>query len=310
MPTSPTEDLETLFTQWQANPGLLDRLLDCSAKLLNSIIGRKLQGAASAADVEDVSSEALLELLSRLSQRPAPAIENFPGYLAGIAFNSVHDYHRRRHPERHKLKNRVRYALNSDGRFALWDGGPGGWLASLERYRHGAPLTVPEVSTGPLVEVLVRVLADAKAPVGFEALVDRLAKVYGIQDQQVALPEQGAPSPEFTAGWTNHITKLWALLRELPVPQRVALLLNLRSSEDGDSPIVLFVSFGIASLDQLAALLEMQPLELARLWNRLPLSDQELAERLQLSRQQIINLRMSARKRLARNLPEVIKELK
>ena len=80
---------------------------------------------------------------------------------------------------------------------------------------------------------------------------------------------------------------------------RMALLLNLRD-QSGDSALRLFPALGIASIRQIAGAMELDANEMALLWPRLPLDDLELAQMLQLSRQQVINLRKSARQRLAR----------
>jgi hypothetical protein len=53
-------------------------------------------------------------------------------------------------------------------------------------------------------------------------------------------------------------------------------------------------------MGELAVALEMPPKVLAQLWNDLPLDDLAIASRLGLTRQQVINLRKSARARLAR----------
>ena len=62
----------------------------------------------------------------------------------------------------------------------------------------------------------------------------------------------------------------------------------------------MFPAAGVASVRDMAAALEVSPEEFASLWNDLPLEDAKVAERLGLTRQQVINLRKSARERLAR----------
>jgi hypothetical protein len=59
---------------------------------------------------------------------------------------------------------------------------------------------------------------------------------------------------------------------------------------------------GIASVRAIAGTLELPVEELAHLWQKLPLDDNTLSERLGCTRQQVINLRMSARKRLTHRL--------
>jgi len=59
---------------------------------------------------------------------------------------------------------------------------------------------------------------------------------------------------------------------------------------------------GVASLRVVAEALEMSAPALAGIWNDLPLDDAAIAGRLGLTRQQVINLRKSARERLARRM--------
>ena len=70
----------------------------------------------------------------------------------------------------------------------------------------------------------------------------------------------------------------------------IALLLNLRDSKGGGG-CALFPALGIATVHQLAEVLEMSGEKLAGMWNELPLGDARIAELLQLTRQQVINIR-------------------
>jgi hypothetical protein len=97
------------------------------------------------------------------------------------------------------------------------------------------------------------------------------------------------------------LQRLWDELLQLPVPQRAAILLNLRDA-NGQGCIALFPVVGIANLPQLAAALELPLDEFASRWNQLPLDDAAIGEWLNVTRQQVINLRKSARERLARRL--------
>jgi hypothetical protein len=99
----------------------------------------------------------------------------------------------------------------------------------------------------------------------------------------------------------SELTKLWVEIRELPRTQRVALLLNLRDSQQRDALMLLPLT-GVAGLPQVAGVLELPLGELAVLWNRLPLDDLSIGQLLGVSRQQVINLRKSARQRLARRM--------
>ena len=95
--------------------------------------------------------------------------------------------------------------------------------------------------------------------------------------------------------------RLWKEIRELPPRQAAALLLNLRDGQGRNAAILLPLT-GIATLREMAAAVELPPEKLAALWGRLPLEDTALAGLLGVTRQQVINLRKSARERLARRM--------
>ena len=100
--------------------------------------------------------------------------------------------------------------------------------------------------------------------------------------------------------WLAH---LWREVICLPVQQRHALLLNLRE-EGGGSALMFAPLSGVASVRDIAELLQMPDTELAVLWKDLPLDDLTIAGRLGVTRQQVINLRKSARARLTRRMAE------
>jgi hypothetical protein len=97
------------------------------------------------------------------------------------------------------------------------------------------------------------------------------------------------------------MSELWAQIRELPIAQRAALLLNLRSGSDG-AAVALLPLTGVAGIREIAGALELPSEEFAALWNQLPLDDLAIAERLGVTRQRVINLRKSARERLTRRM--------
>ena len=98
-----------------------------------------------------------------------------------------------------------------------------------------------------------------------------------------------------------YLEELWKEITQLPPPQRVALLLNLRDAQGRDA-LQLFPLTGIAGIREIAGTIGMPAEKLALLWNDLPLDDKRIAELLEISRQQVINLRKSGRERLARRM--------
>jgi hypothetical protein len=94
---------------------------------------------------------------------------------------------------------------------------------------------------------------------------------------------------------------LWEEVCGLPALQRSALLLNLRD-RNSDSVIAFLPYLGIASKNEIAELVGISENQFAQLWNDLPLEDSAIAQLLGITRQQVINLRKTARERLARRM--------
>ncbi len=119
-------------------------------------------------------------------------------------------------------------------------------------------------------------------------------------DPLLRLPDP-APDAALAFERRTYLVRLWEEIRELPSRQAAALLLNLRDGQ-GRNAAALLPLTGIATLREMAAAVGLPPEKLAELWNRLPLEDTGLAEILGVTRQQVINLRKSARERLARRM--------
>src|SRR5213075_2966084 len=97
------------------------------------------------------------------------------------------------------------------------------------------------------------------------------------------------------------LTALWDEIRALPLPQRTALLLHLRDDR-GNSTIPLLVFTGTATLDEIAAALQIDLARMEELWDELPLPDLEIASMLETTAARVVGLRRAARERLGRML--------
>jgi hypothetical protein len=91
--------------------------------------------------------------------------------------------------------------------------------------------------------------------------------------------------------WQEYLGWLWNELVQLSVPQRTAFLLHSTVTPE-------FEICGIASIRNIAALLEISAEEMARLWDQIPVEDLVIATLLGQERQRVINLRRVARDRL------------
>lgn len=332
MASTPADTLLAQFVEC-ADPTqsevLLEELVVAHAQPgIRKVVRYKLafQGRCESQDVEDVAAEVLVELIARLRTMKdggGETIGSFSGYTAVAAYHACNEYLRRKYPNRHRLKNRLRYLLNTEKRFAVWEAGAGDWLCGLSRWqREGkapagrdrvarwrdllAELPHGEDAMHP-VDLLEAIFHRIGGPVEFDEVVDMLAWLWGVDDP-VAVPETAArevESPESDPGLRfelgQWLRQLWAQIGELPRPQRVALLLNLRSGPNAPAAALLPVT-GTATIAEIAETLGFGLEEFAAVWKSLPLEDLAIAERLGVTRQQVINLRKSARERLSRRM--------
>ncbi|HYC90089.1 MAG TPA: hypothetical protein VEO54_12815 [Thermoanaerobaculia bacterium] len=268
---------------------------------------RDTGGALHAEDADDVAATVLLRLLRRLDalETSDEPIERLEDYVATQTYNAIHDVLRRRHPQRTRLKNQLRYVLTRDTRLALWNS-PAGLVAGLARHRGAAPAT--EVVLPPerhdrerIADAVQAILESTGDPVLLDALIQALMDLWSVGDERTFDTAPGTTDVAAGVESRDELAALWREILELRPPQRAALLLNLRDP-DGGSVIALFILLGIATIDELAQAIGMTAEELAELWNELPIGDLDIAGRLGVTRQQVINLRKSARERLARRM--------
>ncbi|MEO8195928.1 MAG: hypothetical protein ABI689_04315 [Thermoanaerobaculia bacterium] len=277
-----------------------------------------------------------------IADDPEVEIESLRAYVATTGANGCRAWLRARHPERTRLQNQLRYLLRHDSELALWEGPGGGLLCGLANWRNSTPapteLPVAAGKTGPpqardlalggpaqavpLPQLVRRLLLWHGRPWAFRDLQTAVADLLGIQDRPLlSLSGEGeAPGqsdgaeaqarfdpPETRAGahreleGRQFLVALWAEVCVLPLGQRRALLLNLRDDQGRDR-LALLTLTGLATRGDLARLLELPESELAGLWEELPLDDRTIASRFALTPRQVINLRKSARARLARRL--------
>lgn len=325
---------------------LLAELVETEAEpLIRAVVGRKLRvswnGAGAtrvAQEAEDIRSEILLQLISRLGalkgRAEARAITNFRSYVAVTAHNACHEFLRQKYPARWRLKNRLRYLVTHQQEFALWENEQGEWLCGLAKWkgaeravrldelRQGAAerlgLAGRNLQSLNLAELTRSIFSTSRGAVELDDLVNAVADLQGLKESAVEAHagEDEEESNDPYAGLTSresdiageleqrrYVERLWREICELPERQRAALLLNLRDDSGGDV-IALFPMLGVASIRQIAGTLGLRAEDFAALWHDLPLDDATIAARLSLTRQQVINLRKSARERLARRMKE------
>jgi DNA-directed RNA polymerase specialized sigma24 family protein len=165
-----------------------------------------------------------------------------------------------------------------------------------------------------LARLVEAIFKWAGGPVEFDDLVKALWTLTGtgsragqpesLEGIRDALDDQLADTRVDISGDFDRRTtfaRLWQEVCALPPRQRAVLLLNLRDGDDRSVTSLLPLT-GICSFRQIADAVSMDAEELAKIWTDLPLADAVVADRLGIKRQQVINLRKSARERLARRM--------
>jgi len=292
--------------------------------------------ATQRAEVEDIYQDVLVQFVSQLQQfRVKPdqhPISDVRGMAAVIAHRTCSRWMRKQFPERHAFKNRLHYLLTRQRGLSAWQNEDGKLLAGFDVWKgkqkqsiapYAESLSINKqllgqvrmVKTGKQQELggaLATIFNEIGAPIDLDELVSFMATLIGIRDQPVesladdddsasVVPTSEQPDQAWQVEKRMFLQRLWEELQQLPANQRAALLLNLKDAS-GQGCITLFPATGIASLKQLADVLQLSAEEFAKLWNDLPLEDSRIAELLGLTRQQVINARKSGRERLARRL--------
>lgn len=296
---------------------LTELLAEHAAPLILTILKQKLRVQASTDDLLEQQQQIQTKLLARLRTKAEAPLQDFAGYVAVVTYNACAEWQRQRQPQRHALKNRVRYLLTHTTGLALWEAQPRVWWCGRDNWqtqKHAASTIQLDACratlarTRSLRELTEAIFARLNQPVELDDLVNGLAELLEIHDEPAAAQTitdlaDSRPSAETAVERRAYLQKLWAEISQLPLNQRSALLLNLRDPNGGNQ-LALFHLTGVTGLRELAAALELNLDDLVELWNRLPLDDLALAARLSLTRQQIINLRLAARRRLARRMSE------
>jgi len=305
---------------------LLSQLITVHAEpVIKAVIRFKLRfntnRETQRAEADDIQQEVLLQLLAQLQRfRKLPdsnPITDLRGMAAVIAHRTCARWLRRQFPERHALKNRLHYLLTRQRSFALWQDANGKLVAGFAAWQQQKTVTHNLSNLEKLrkqeglAETVATIFNYVNGPIEFDELVSGVATLQGISDQPIEslTDDEGAvhepAAPERDQAWRTEkrifLQRLWEELQQLPRNQRAALLLNLKDAT-GFSSITLFPATGIATVRQLAAVLEIGAEDFAAVWNELPIEDTRIAELLGLTRQQVINARKSGRERLTRRL--------
>jgi RNA polymerase sigma factor (sigma-70 family) len=265
-------------------------------------------------DADDIVSTVTLRVLRKLraaSIFEEESIQNLEAYVTTVTKNSMRDLMRRRSPERTRMKSRLLYLFQHDSRLAVWSS-DGVTLCGLAAWKDRVDAVSADEAVrsavwsnreGDFAATVVAAITVVGRPVRLRDLVSAYVSEKETYDgsESKAVEEPAAAAEVDALEARQYLQILWDEIRALPAKQRAALLLNLREPGSGNA-VLLLVAVGIATLEEVASTVEMSSEQLAAIWNDLPLSDSRIAAHLGLQRQQVINLRKSARERLARRM--------
>jgi hypothetical protein len=294
-----------------------ERVLPLLRRLIRVDVER---GVLSEPDAEDLENELALRILRRLRQieeQPrADRIDDLEEYVRATVRHALEDARRQRDPLRTRLASRIRYVVTHTKGLMLWGRGPS--ICGLAGWEGRPPVPVAAAAgldaaaiddPTKLRRAILDVLVRSRGPATLPELTDAIARAAGCETRPFlgeAELESRVVEPEAPARLEGlaYLQELWREISALPVRQRRALLLHLRI-DDGESAVRVLAALGIVPIRALAEALEMPLPALLVLWNDLPLADERIAEQLGTARQQVINLRKSARDRLARRMERV-----
>jgi hypothetical protein len=292
----------------------LELLMVEARPIMDTVLARFLRSetALRRDELDDVLGTVALRLVRKLREA-ADEITDFENYVATLTYHTIYDFMRRRYPERTRLKNRLRYLLQHDRRLAMWRSGDvlvcglSGWSG---RHDPSDSFSIERSAATPRMrdaahphDAVAAIFERAHAPLTLEALVRVTAHLWDITEPRIENVEEQSierlPSHAAQHETRQVLQTLWNEIRELPPAHRAALLLNLRDAE-GVNAVSLFVLVGVARFEEIAEAAGLTPEELEQIWESLPIDDQAIASKLNITRQQVINLRRTARERLAR----------
>ena len=305
-----SDDLLRAIIDEHAEP-IIKKIL--RSKLRVSLNERGTQQNQDALEIAGDLRATIISTLRALKQNPnQTAIASFSDFVAIKTYSACVDYFREKHPQRWRLKSLLRRRLRQNPRFALWQAEDKRWYASFSArqgisHPRDGELSDAQMKSDKFLGVLFE---RAGGPIGFDEVVKIAAETWHIHDPPTDSIDTGCserdhqftssePRVDLALEQRLFFEQVWREVCQLPVLQRAALLLNLRDSKEGG--VISFLPFlGVASKEELARLLEMPYEDFENLWSELPLDDFRIAQMFGISRQQVINLRKTARERLAR----------
>ena len=275
---------------------------------IRKAVARKLGFQNQASDVDDVVTEAAIDLAARLSatkDAPLP----FAALTAVAMQHATTAYLRRKHPIRYRVETRVRYLHTTEKGLAMWES-KGDWLCGLATWQTAGAEPVSKAKLDKWRDALkdvprgrnavnpadlaLTIFERLGAPVLLDDLTGIFQEVIGFADAAPVARrriDRNGPLPARRVSGLDGQTLGGG--PRAPVPERSALLLGLSAAEH-QSAVVLLQLTRVAGIPRIAEALAIPAAELVAIWNQLPLDDAGIAQRLGVTPQRVIALRTAA----------------
>lgn len=269
----------------------------------------------------DLMHDVLARLWQRLTESDGePDIRDFKGFAASVTYNAWSDLMRQKYPQRASLKNRVRYFLAHQPRYAVWEGTEGDWIAGLAGWSGSIHATtslrqadprelrqrlpagaIPARALQQLVaadwdRLLSAVFDDLGSAVLLDDLVSLVATLLNLREDQTeflgAGEEDDEPAdeligdvntPEQDYQTRQALQQLWAAVLALKHDYRCAYLLNIPGAGKSRGDIEVFVVHGVVGIVDIGLALALSSAQYQILLAGLELEPDDLVELAQLS---------------------------
>ncbi len=276
-----------------------DQLLAQVVPIVRAILRRKSGMTLSESDTRRDNIDAIElyhDVLARLWERIAlgesntDAVADLKGYAAAVTYNAWSDHLREKYPRRASLKNRLRYFLAHQPKYAVSESADGEIVGGLRKWLlHGgvAPATrVAELLDGrerlPAGCVPRKAMEQCTAddwdrlldalftklggPVGLDDLVALTARLIGLKEDRIESLDEGDDddderaddtedtqtlTPDRQAELNSALRQLWSAVCKLKTDYRYAYLLNIPGPGKSRGDIEVFALHGIASIAEI-----------------------------------------------------------
>ena len=240
-------------------------------------------------DAIELYHEVIARLWERLASGTAHDVDDLKAYAATVTHNAWSDYLREKYPRRTSLKNRLRYFLEHQPKYAMWSG-PGGeslcgfraWqlgaqtvggdrIAALREGRDKIPsAALPTRQFEQFDAAVWDTLLDAlfkrlSGPLALDDLVSVTVQLIGMKEDRLESLDDTEddepadeiadhePTPEQRFETRATLTRVWAAVVRLKPDYRCAYLLNLPGPGKSRSDIEVFVVNGIVGIADIGA---------------------------------------------------------